>query len=87
MLQPILRMVRVAAVLTIVVALSGHKLVRPAMASGGEEDAAKCRAAEGTWCAGTNFNPNAECTGAVSPCTTCAEGSGACANHGGYRSI
>ncbi len=79
--QPILRMVLVAAVLTILVALSGHKLVRPAVAGG---DDAKCENADHTWCAGIGFYANAQCTGTVSPCTTCYEGTGTCGNNAGY---
>jgi len=82
MLQPILRMVRVAAVLTIVIALSGHKLMRSAVA---DPEGPKCEAGDGTWCAGIGFYPNAHCSGTVRPCTTCGEGSGSCAGHGGYR--
>jgi hypothetical protein len=82
MLPPILRMVRVAAVLTIVVALSGHKIVRPAVAGGGD---VKCENAEGTWCAGIGFYEDAQCTGTVEPCTTCWRSSGTCAGHGGFK--
>jgi hypothetical protein len=84
MLQPILRMVRVAAVLTILVALSGHKLVRPAVAGG---DDAKCENADHTWCAGIGFYQNAQCSGEVQPCTTCYEGSDVCAGNAGYKEI
>lgn len=86
MLYSILRVVRVAAVLTIGVTLFSQEAVRPAVAEQ-ETDAAKCQNAEGTWCAGTLFNPEAECTGSVSPCTTCGEGSGSCATHNGYRTV
>lgn len=41
---------------------------------------------DGTWCAGNGFYANAQCTGTVEPCTTCAPASGSCAGHGGYRS-
>lgn len=82
MLHSILRTVRVAAVLTILVALSGHETVRPVVAT---DEGAKCQWADGFWCAGTNFNPDAECTGTVEPCTTCGISSGSCGGHGGYR--
>lgn len=84
MLQSLLRLVRVAAVLTILVALSQYDAVRPAVAA---TEAAKCEAADGTWCAGAGFNPEAQCSGTVSPCTTCGEGSGSCAGHSGYRAV
>lgn len=87
MLQVILRVIRVAAVLTILAALSGYESVRPAVAGPGEEDGPRCEAAEGTRCAGTRLWPESQCTGDNPPCTTCAPSSGSCSGHGGYRKV
>lgn len=88
MLQVILRVVRVAAVLTILAALSGYGSVRPAMAGPGEEDGPRCEKAEVSRCLGVGgFWPESQCTGLATPCTTCMPSVNTCSGHGGYRVV
>ena len=90
MFDYLLRAVRFGAVIAIAVALAGDVLVAPATAQvipGGEDDAARCEAAEETKCAGALWHEDSQCTGLVSNCKTCAVGSGSCGGHGGHKTI